>query len=890
MNQRGIFDRIVASRAVDAVLLVLPLFVILLNMGLYQIWNGGDVDFPLRPIQNFLRTFFVWDEGEYGGFDQSTTRIPELFPYFTLITLLSLLGIPLGVIERIWYISIFAIGSFSMYHMVYFLTRKNRIASIVSALVFTYNPWMMIRINDGHHILAFSYALMPLTVTSFMKAIEENEVRYALLTALGLTLMASGRTIPIMTIIVLGLYFFYWNIFARSQPSLMKSLRIVGWVSLVALSVNLWWLLPSLAFLAARTVPSAALPELWYSRHSELPNVIRLFGYWVERWLPSGSQALISFILPLIAFSALFIARRDRRVTFLGALAILSIILGTGNAEPFAGKYLWMYENIPYFGIFRDPYKFVALTSFAYSPLIGITIARVATYLGERTAHMRVTRPLLQSASVVVMCALLLSVSSEIFTGLHALQENRFESPPEYYEEANEWLSSQEGNFKIFLLPKAYYVWYSWAGHYMHDVTWRLIDTPTVASYAGIIVASSPATEDFIGFLYDCFYNDTSKFVARITGITGSRYIVYRTDVEPAYEWSLSHEYLLSVLDRQVDLGLERKIGNLHFFRNRSPVPRVYATTTGIAVFGDWQGSLLSLSSIDSMRFDSSALFFLDYATTSERERMLDGSSIILFYNSWPRDGLDYEGKRVVSLFEAESLLDEDDSDAWSIIENPDSSNGLVVASNETSELRFRSVIPTAGLYKITMRASSTTNEILLKIDETPISIHLPKDSGWLQWIETDPIFLEANQHEIEIGNVGGVVEMDEIGLYSISNDEGNKTLSEVLSPVTQEVACDFTEINPTKYSIHTSAREPFFLVFTDNYDPDWVLSGEGLVRRPLHLFTFANSYYVDKTGEMSLTLRLTRQKYFYLGVGLSTASLMFLSTFLLFIRRRKAR
>jgi len=107
-----------------------------------------------------------------------------------------------------------------------------------------------------------------------------------------------------------------------------------------------------------------------------------------------------------------------------------------------------------------------------------------------------------------------------------------------------------------------------------------------------------------------------------------------------------------------------------------------------------------------------------------------------------------------------------------------------------------------------------------------------------------------------------------------------------------------FEKINPSKYRVHVNTPYPFFLVFSESYNPQWrvyfdnPLSTTETPKNGLHdisyLFKkrylignhffadgYSNAWYIDKTGEYDLVVFFQIQSYFLLGFILSGLSLI---------------
>src|SRR6185503_16152979 len=58
--------------------------------------------------------------------------------------------------------------------------------------------------------------------------------------------------------------------------------------------------------------------------------------------------------------------------------------LAKGANDPFGGVYIWMFEHIPGFIMFRDPTKWYVLIAFAYAVLIPFSIWRIHNWLNSK--------------------------------------------------------------------------------------------------------------------------------------------------------------------------------------------------------------------------------------------------------------------------------------------------------------------------------------------------------------------------------------------------------------------------------------------------------------------------------------------------------------------------
>ena len=88
--------------------------------------------------------------------------------------------------------------------------------------------------------------------------------------------------------------------------------------------------------------------------------------------------------LPILAYiSLLFISTKEKTkeqkktvqyVLYFALLALIAAFLAKGANDPFGEIYLWMFTNIPGFGVFRDSTKWYVLIAISYSLLIPFSL------------------------------------------------------------------------------------------------------------------------------------------------------------------------------------------------------------------------------------------------------------------------------------------------------------------------------------------------------------------------------------------------------------------------------------------------------------------------------------------------------------------------------------
>lgn len=165
-------------------------------------------------------------------------------------------------------------------------------------------------------------------------------------------------------------------------------------------------------------------------------------------------------------------------------------------------------------------------------------------------------------------------------------------------------------------------------------------------------------------------------------------------------------------------------------------------------------------------------------------------------------------------------------------------------------------------------------------------------------------VFLDGNQvipksgwqellgHELQNGGIGlrsryTNAEFDSIDVTEVPPLVNNVFFTHELNPdIGLNPTLTFQQINPTKYLVNVrNATKPFFLTFSESYDEEWkaFTDEKGQIPDVNHFVAngFANSWYVNQTGDFALELRYEPQRWFFYGSIISATTLLACITYL---------
>jgi hypothetical protein len=388
------------------------------------------LDFPTLDTSDYASgKLWVWTEKGSLPALETISRFPIIGLWFVL----GIIGMNSVIISKLLIMLGFFIASFSFYFSFLLLFKNDaintsqcdntriRIATIIGALFFAYNPWSFERIP--HWYLWIGYAIIPLFFVSIIYAFRNpTNLKYI---ATSIFLWTFASTTPHMTVfygLIFGIVFAAFilkgvfnkvrkiktvRINARNSghknPTLLLVIPFLTIILLYVL-VNAYWIYPVILSSQLRSIsPNYLMVEEtleYLSREANFLNTFRLVTSWQEHpfELPVQGTFLYnvwyfaSLALPIFGFSALIISRKFLKYTCLFSIfAIVGIILAMGTQSPL-NYFKYILENpllSDYGWLVRDPDKWGFLIAFTYSFLIGISSYKILERIGEWKSKLR---------------------------------------------------------------------------------------------------------------------------------------------------------------------------------------------------------------------------------------------------------------------------------------------------------------------------------------------------------------------------------------------------------------------------------------------------------------------------------------------------------------------
>jgi hypothetical protein len=420
--------------------------------------------------------------GDFSGFISKTVLIPYAWgndlsglgssiisfswSYFVLnipLFFLKYLGANYDIAQKISFFYSFILISF--FSSLYLCKKIFTIGKFyfLSPIIFIFNTYILMLAGGGQIIIALSYALSPFVFVSYISLInlKKKYLRNSILTGILLSfqIMLDLR-IAYVVVIAIGIYWLYGLLENRTLRNLLKSFLFVILIpGLLSFFLNAFWLIPTLV---THQNPVGQLGDTYasfravqYFSFAKFENSISLLHpNWPENIFGKVGFMRSEFILfPILAFSSLFFIKNEEKnrkkyVLFFAFIGLLGAFLAKGANEPFGGIYLWMFEHVPGFIMFRDPTKWYLLIAISYSLLIPFSVSKIYDFLKFKFK----TQKLIANFFVILTALYLLFLIKPALLGQLSGTFKPVVVPSEYVR-LEKFVSSDSGFYRTFWVP-----------------------------------------------------------------------------------------------------------------------------------------------------------------------------------------------------------------------------------------------------------------------------------------------------------------------------------------------------------------------------------------------------------------------------------------------------
>lgn len=517
---------------------------------------GGDAYGLLNPGAFADSFIYTWNNRipNAGGV---ILAAPKLIPMVYFWNVLQHLGLSLVMIERIWIVLLFVLPGFSMY---YFVSQiYNRFwAKFIAATFYMFNLFVIV-VGPFQENIKPVFIALPLILVLWIKGLNKkpgsSTVKYSILIGLcSLIYSESNVNPPSIIVIPLTLFIYFTFHVVISRKDYLGSLKFAVVTAASYLLLNFWWLTNFFASIARESGIIQKAATFTALGSGGITDFFRLLGSWGWR---SGSYKMayypyaqkydepflliLSFSLPVLVFLAVILWRRNKWVYFFTLLALVGLFLSKGTADPLGFIYRLLWEKVPGFWVFREPFaKFTPTTVFSYSVLLGF----VADYFYQKVSGLSWIKKhnffsLASHLIPLTITMVVLYVAYPMFTGeviwdhWNGSARSLYAKVPDYIFQARDYLSKVDKNARVFLTPKGGYgVAYNWVnGFSTADApAVILLENPVLRQSVGVSTANRIIESAY----QNASLNNASGFT-RLLSLMNVTYVLQENDLDWRY-------------------------------------------------------------------------------------------------------------------------------------------------------------------------------------------------------------------------------------------------------------------------------------------------------------------------------------------------------------------
>jgi hypothetical protein len=464
-------------KKISYIFLLLLVFLIFRNLLTFKLVSSGD----FLKIENVNLVPYIWDWNfAIGGLGGLTLGFSWLHFILVLPTiLLKNFGLNWEIIQKIAYIyPLIILLVFSPIMIFKRIFPKNNFY-FFSAFVFAFNSYILMLIGGGQIYVALAYSLFPIVLYQFIKSFDlkstllSKRIKHSIITGLLFTLQSMiDLRIAYISIVSLIVYIaFNINYAQISRQSLKKKLLLsvnkiiylfVIPFGLTAL-LHSFWLIPMIII---RDNPLSNLGAIYstagavkFFSFARFENTISLLHpNWPENLFGKVYFMRPEFLLlPILAFSSLFFLKslknlqEKKNILFFCFLALLGAFFAKGANYPFGGIYIFLFEHIPGFMMFRDASKFYVLIALSYSILIPFTVSKIYEFLKNKQLNKNKILNVQNIFLSIVILYLLFLIRPALLGQLNGTFKSTV--MPQDYVKLEKFLSSRNNFSRTFWLP-----------------------------------------------------------------------------------------------------------------------------------------------------------------------------------------------------------------------------------------------------------------------------------------------------------------------------------------------------------------------------------------------------------------------------------------------------
>lgn len=607
-------------------------------LGITSVITIHDLVFPTNLSQYLQINLQSWNPLVNLGLNDSVaiTNLPTAWAFYVL----NKIGLTPGQVEIVFLVGVVFIAGLSMYFLSMYFTGGKRLAALIAAFIFMFNPFVVDNMLWGQVPLQAAYALIPLALLFFIMALDRQSLdRFSIFfAALAGILLSLISCLAIQYAYVLILLFALWTIAAFCRVIIKKrnlpSVRGIAKTTVILLMTGAVAMLSRLNLIIQVLSNSLDIGQVPFQQTSlYLQNVVyfsnliggiqntlrlryRAYSFYevfenqaINDWhIPYVLLLIATYLFVVLVFAALFVRKKNRSIIWFALIVVIFAFLSAGTNTPI-NVYSWLFQHVYGFFIFNEPSRFMVCVALGSSYLFGITMSAIYEFIGRVNLRLPIKcewkliskfnlkhkLPHLKFAKVIVVLLMFVVVWPNVFPLIQGnfggLDETTY---PKGYEDSYDWLAAQKGDFRVLVLPLS--MWGNWSlptlplwprAGYADLPFYNSPPQPIIVQPSSI--AMSRGSHSILYYLENLLYTGQIDRFADLLSILNVKYVLVAplSERSPLDVFSQSYEEALGYIEKSPSLLSVYSSEGYYIFENLKFRGQMYTINAPSIAFGN---------------------------------------------------------------------------------------------------------------------------------------------------------------------------------------------------------------------------------------------------------------------------------------------------------------
>jgi hypothetical protein len=527
------------------------------------IWLRGDI---IAGEEFYAINYARWGEifantwANTVNYGHVSVLVPFRFQGY-VFSLFKALGFSVSFGQILWYFLTHSLTALFFYQLVRTIFKGKKVpgfALFIATVFYTYNPFFLnIAVNMSPPRLLFMF--LPVVLLFIYKHFLSGASKYLFYLAVSLFFASPiFVNLPAGSVFLFLIYFYFVYKHFFIKVSLKNFIKDTFLFTIFFLLLNLWWLIPTFSsvLFSVGSIKSGA--DLYsFVSSTQIYEVFSQFGSWAFNSKLNDNYYYFPYHKGYYYFPLVFLRQlphffvlwslyhlikkpKDTKTPFYLFLVFVYFIflfLAKGTSGIAGDLYSWMFSNIPFFWVFREPYA-------KFMPLVSLT-GSVLMVLGMITSY-----DLLRSKKVSYLNAwyypsiflIVLLIIGPLLSRKVVWQINDdwirsyVVEIPEEFEMLDTSLTSK-GNYLVYP-SKNFSDRHFWPSGYVGNAPLMFSNAKQLSISPGYI--ANPFVEDSIANIISIMLNDPAAFLETVAryNISG---LLFQKDIYSPYVGDFSH-------------------------------------------------------------------------------------------------------------------------------------------------------------------------------------------------------------------------------------------------------------------------------------------------------------------------------------------------------------